>query len=58
MNGDEYPERRIRTQWVMRSAVKGKHLGASWGSALCGPLISMVTWDEKQRELELWRAVW
>ena len=43
-NGDEYLEQRVKMQRARRSAVRGKGLGASWGSALPRPLISIVTW--------------
>ena len=29
MNGDEYPEQRVKMQRARRSAVRGKHLGAT-----------------------------
>ena len=44
MNGDEYPEQRVKMQRARRSTVRGKRLGESLGSALCRPLISIVTW--------------
>ena len=44
MNGDEYPEQRVKMQRPRRSTVRSKRLGASWGSALHRRLISMVTW--------------
>lgn len=44
MNGDEYPEWRVKMQWARRSAVRGKRLGLSWGSSLRRPLIRIMTW--------------
>ena len=44
MDGEMYPERRVAMHLARRSEVRGRCLGANWGSALRRPVMSMCTW--------------